>query len=117
MATYLEVQDIWFNRGAANGSAAHLKDKVREAGFVAAHTILTVADTSAPFDQTAGMHDKRVKWAVRMVSEHEVVTEELFGIVLAANVGVSQATILAAGDSAIQTNVNEVIDALSANLP
>lgn len=116
MASYLEVMDIWFNRGSANGSAAQLKDKVRAAVLVAAQLVLSGGDTGAPFDQSAGKHDQRVKWAVQSISERESATDELFAVVLAANVGVSQAGLLGASDSAIQTNVNEVVDALAVNL-
>ncbi len=113
MATYAELHAILTDNIAG---AQTLREKVFVAGLVAAETIVSVADTVAPWDQTAGAHDQRLKWVDRFLGSPDAVTRELFGIVVAANAGVSQAGILGASDTAIQTNVNESIDSLAANL-
>lgn len=114
MATYAELNAIMTDTVAG---AQVLREKVGVACLIAAETIISGNDdTDPPWDQTAGMHTQRLKWADHLLSGFERTTRELFGIVIAANESATQTQILQASDSAIQSNVNASIDALAANL-
>lgn len=61
MATYQELHQII---GFEVDGALDLYNKIAIAALVAAGTISSGSDTSdPPWDQTAGKHDQRVKWA------------------------------------------------------
>lgn len=111
MATYAELNAILTE--SVTG-AQELREKVRVACLVAAQTIASGGDTGGPWSPTG--HDQRLKWMVKMLSAPDATSREMFGVAVAANAAVSQAGILGASDSMLQTNVNASIDALAANL-
>lgn len=101
MATYQELRDL-------QRSEVFL-DKVEFAIVVAAETIFADGDTTdPPWDQTNNANRK--VWAREGSLNPRGMAEAFAGQVLAANKGVSVATILAASDTAIQNNVNAIID-------
>lgn len=110
MATYAELYPIMFvNNKAAPGSAA-LLEKVAVACTIAADIIRAGGDNVAPFDQTAGMHEKRVIWADQAFKAPDAMAPIVLKAVVAANESATAANILSATDAAIQSNVNAVID-------
>ena len=111
MATYVELNAIGTESVAG---AQALREKVRVACYIAAETIISGDDTGNPWDPTN--HTQRTKWVDKMLSDPEGTSRQMFSIVIAANNTASQAQILGATDSVIQTNVNESIDSLSTNL-
>lgn len=113
MATYSELYQII---GYEVEGALVLRNKVAIAALVTADTITSGGDDVAPFDQTAGAHDQRVKWAEMAYQGNQGLIDQVFRAVIAANASMAQATILAASDAAIQANVNAVVDTLAANL-
>jgi hypothetical protein len=113
MATYAELNQILTDTVAG---AQVLREKVGVACLIAVNAIVSNADTGAPFSQAAGAHTARLKWAELLLSSYHPTVKELFGIVIAANAGATQAQILAATDASIQSSVNSSIDALASNL-
>lgn len=114
MATYSELFQVI---GLEVDGALVLRNKVVAACLIAADTISSGNDdTDPPWDQTAGAHDQRVKWAEQAYDGIEDLYDQVFRAVVAANNGETQSGILGASDSAIQSNVNAVIDTLAANL-
>lgn len=107
MATLDEVLAI-LEKQVAGADA--LYSKVGIAAVIAAGTILNGADTAAPFDQTVGMHEKRLLWALQVVSYPRGTSDDVFYAVVAANSGASQAAILGASDTTIQDAVNALAD-------
>lgn len=105
MATYLELRQLFFN--------TDLHYKVEVAAAIGAQTILAGDDTSAPFDQAAGKHELRVKWANQALNSIESTANQLLKYVVAANSSLTVAQIQGANDNAIQSNVNEAIDELA----
>lgn len=87
-----------------------LYSKVGVAAVIAAGIILAGDDTAAPFDQTAGMHEKRLVWAAQVVKHPRGATDDVFYAVVAANAGFTQAQILSVNDTALQTGVNTLVD-------
>lgn len=117
MATYAELNAILTD--SIQGAQA-LREKVEIAGLIAAGLVMTGADTAAPFDQATtpyDAHERRVIWAQKMIGSPEPTGRQLFALVIAANAAVAQAGILGAADTAIQTAVNNVIDALATPTP
>jgi len=112
MATYSELNAILTDTVSGGQS---LREKVRMACLIAAQTIIAGDDTSDPPWATTG-HAQRLKWVDKMLASPDSTAREVFGIVVAANAAATQANIIGATDSAIQSNVNESIDALAANL-
>lgn len=110
MATYLELHDILDFEVTG---ATDLYKEVAVACLVTADLISSAGDDGAPFDQTAGAHDKRVIWAEQAYKKSKTIIDQVFSAVIAANAGASQATILQATDTAIQNNVNAVVDTLA----
>lgn len=114
MASYQELRQILTDSVAG---AQALRDKVGVGCLIAANAIIAGDDDAAPWDQTAGAHDQRVKWVIRLLATPESVTREMFQVVIAANASATQAQILSASDAAIQSAVNATIDVLSEHLP
>lgn len=113
MATYAELHAILTDNVAG---AQALREKVGVACLIAASTIINGGDTASPWDQTAGAHDKRVKWVKLLLSSYGETTRQIFGIVIASNASATQAAILAATDAAIQSSVNSSVDELAFDL-
>ena len=113
MATYAQLYQVIGNE--VEGSL-DLKRKVGVAGLIAANLIASGADSGAPFSQSAGAHDQRVKWAELVYQGSDVVFSQLFRAVIAANASATQAQILTASDATIQSSVNAIVDTLAANL-
>lgn len=113
MATYAELFQII---GFQVEGAQDLRNKVGIACLVASDLISSGNDDGAPFDQTAGAHDLRIKWAEMAYQGNVSLINQVFRAVVAANESVTQAGIIGASDAALQANVNAVVDALAANL-
>lgn len=113
MADYTELFAIMSNSVAG---AQTLRDKVASAVLITAELILNNGDTAAPFDQAAGKHDLRVKWADMAVKNWLGTANEVTRVVVAANDTATQTAILNASDASILSSVESIIDALSANL-
>lgn len=111
MASYSEIYDIVTDTVPG---AQTLRQKVTVAGMIIAYEILSGNDIGAPYDSLK--HDQRVKWAVAMLASPLQNGTSLFRVIVAANDGIAQSTILAASDNAILSNAKQVIDSLSANL-
>lgn len=105
MATYIELRDL-FGDG-------DIRKKIETAIAIASQIILSGGDTAAPFDQTAGAHDLRIKWANDALKNTTREAEKLHKYVLAANSELTAGQIQGASDSAIQSNVNGAIDAIA----
>ena len=95
MATYQELFDLRRNQ--------ELLDKVTVAVIVAAETI---------FAETGGTanHANRIVWAREASISPRAMAGVFMSAVLAANKTATVANIIGAADSAIQTNVDDVID-------
>lgn len=106
MATYLELRTIFTD--------SDLMEKLEVAVIIAAQTILAGDDdTDPPWDQTAGAHDIRVKWAAAAIKSTSTVATAMLKAVLAANNTLTVAQIQGASDAAIQSNVEAVIDSIA----
>ena len=106
MATYLDLRALFFD--------TDLKYKMETAVAIAAQTILDGDDTAdPPWDQTAGQHDLRVKWANSALNGTSGAAGQVLKYVLASNSGLSVAQIQGATDAVIQSNVNVAIDGLA----
>ena len=95
MATYQEIFNL--------ASDKVLQDRVTTATVKAAQGILSTTPTPAA---------DRVNWASSVVQSPVRVGKEVLRLVLAANDGLSVAAIQSASDSAIQSNVDDVVDSL-----
>ncbi len=94
MATYQDLFDLRRNQG--------LIDKVTTAVVIAAETIFT---------ETSGANlANRQTWAREAIINPRKMAEVFMGVVLAANKSATRTSILAAADSAIQTNVDDAVD-------
>ncbi len=95
MATYQELFDLRHNQV--------LLDKVTVAIFVAAETI---------YDEAGGVtnHANRIIWAREASVKARLMAEVFMGSVLAANKTATVANIIGAADTAIQLDVDAVID-------
>ena len=94
MASYTELEEL--------RNDTTLKARVRVATMIAAETIRTEA---APANSA-----QRLAWAKSVFENPSTMGEQMFWAVLAANKDVAKATIQAAGDAAIQTNVDAAVD-------
>ena len=108
MASYTDLKGLQ--------SDSDLRNKIEVALSIAIQEVLVGDDTSAPYDQTAGMHDKRVRWAHRAKNSLTNEAKIFWPLVLAANESLSVATIQAAADSAFLSNVRELVDEISNGL-
>ena len=96
MATYLELRSLL--RGQDD-----LVQKVQGAVIISADTILN--------EGTATLnHANRVIWAKQAYQDWALKAQEMLPALIAANKTASKATILAASDSIIQTNVDAAVD-------
>ena len=95
MATYQELYDL--------GSDKPLQDRVAVAVLKAAQIILTTTPIPSP---------DRVSWAAMVMSEPVGTGRDVLRLVLAANDSLSVAQIQGASDAAIQTNIDDLVDAL-----
>ena len=105
MATYAELRAFYGDENLAT--------KVEVASVIVAQEILTGNDDSAPYDQALGKHDARVIWAQSVVENTASVAQNILKLVLAANAGATVAQISGASDSAVLSNVRDVVDSLS----
>lgn len=95
MATYQELFDI------RNDTTLH--DKVTIASVIKAQTLLDGTPTQDEVD-----------WAMVTLDDPNSRANQIMYYVLAANNAATVAQILAATDAAIQTNVDNAVDALTA---
>lgn len=94
--------------------STELLQRVGVATLITAYTIASGNDNDAPFDQTAGMHEKRMIWASQVFQHPRGLATSVLPAVVAANAGATQAQILNATDSAIQANVDAIADVFAA---
>lgn len=112
MATYLEL----FNILTLNVTgAAELRNKIGIATLITADKIRSGNDNAAPFDQTAGAHEKRLLWASN-VFESDRGIQKVFGAVVAANESSTQSQILNATDAVIQSSMDGIADVFATAL-
>jgi len=109
MATYLELHAMF-------SGEEDLTNKVRVAVVEAARIIAADEDTESPWDQTAGAHDNRVIWVGQAIANTGAEADKMLKLLLAQNKGNSVSTIRGATDSAIQSNVNSMVDVLAGAL-
>lgn len=95
MATYRELNDLVRNE--------ELRDKITAACVVASDVIRTEDGGSAN-------HANRVIWAKKVLANPKLEAEKVIPLVIAANKDATAANIAGASDTAIQNNVNAVID-------
>ena len=100
MASYDELHGLLTN-------AALLK-KTTVAVGVAADLIWNGNDTGSPWDGTN--HANRLVWAARSYEHPKTMAAKLLWAVVIANKDTTVEQITGAGDSAIQANVNAVVD-------
>lgn len=105
MATNAELEGLFGNGDLINRVQASLAKVVYE--------ISTGGDDGAPYDQAAGAHDKRVVWAASILSNPQGRAKAVLILVLGGNSTATVAQITGATDSALDTNVREVVDALA----
>ncbi len=105
MATYTELRGL-FGDG-------DIIQKIEVAVSIAAQTIAAGNDDAAPFDQTAGAHDLRIKWAAAAINNTANEAKRMIKLVLAANAANTVTQIQNASDAVIQSNVNASIDVIA----
>lgn len=108
MATYLELRSLF--------GESELVKKVMVASVISAEKVASGNDDVPPFDQTAGAHDNRVRWAANAITNPKQEAERLLLVVLAANAGLTVAQIEGATDAAIQSNVDATVDLVATAL-
>jgi hypothetical protein len=109
MATYLELRDVFEN--------TELLKKVMVAVAIAAETVSSGADTTdPPWDQTAGAHDNRIRWAANAITDTKGEAARIMKMVIAANKDLTVSQINGASDTAIQANVDAAVDTVAAAL-
>lgn len=96
MATYLELRSLL--RGESD-----LTQKVETAVIIAADTINSESGAT-------GNHTNRLVWAKQALANWASKASDILPAVIAANSGATVANIRNASDSAIQSNVDSVID-------
>jgi hypothetical protein len=105
MATYVELRGLFTD--------SDLRGKVEVAVVIAANKIASGNDDVAPFDQAAGAHDNRVRWAATAIQSTRAQAENILKLVLADNSDLATSAILSASDAAIQSNVDAVVDMIA----
>lgn len=110
MADYIDLHPVMTNNNEAAPGSDMLRKKIEVACTIAADIIRSGNDDVAPFDQTAGMHDKRIFWADQVFRDPDTMIDATMRAVVAANSSASQSNIINASDAAIQSNVNAVVD-------
>jgi len=94
MATYTELFDLKSNDA--------LKNKITVAVVVKANALISAVTPTA----------SEITWADNVLSNPSIESSRLINYVLAANKSATVAQISSATDSAIQTNVDEAVDAI-----
>jgi hypothetical protein len=107
MATLTEILAI-LERTIAGADA--LYSKVGAAAVITAGMILARDDTTAPFDQTAGAHEKRLVWAAEVARHPRGASDDIFYAVVAANSSATQSQILNVNDTNLQNAINGLAD-------
>jgi hypothetical protein len=105
MATYEELHTLLTD--------PDLIKKVEIAVLESARIVGDAEDGSAPFDQAAGAHDNRVRWAGRTITQTGAEARNIYKLVLMQNKASTVVNIRAATDSAIQSNVNSMVDVVA----
>ena len=95
MATYEELHSLQSNAG--------LLTKVETASLIAAHAIITE-------DGATANHANRLLWAKKASSDPRGMAKVMLPLVLAANKDASEQVIAGASDSAVQSNVDTLVD-------
>ena len=107
MATYAELFELLSFQVAGSNQ---LFDKVGVATLISADKIKTGNDDASPFDQAAGMHEKRLRWAARVFAQPRGIAQDIYTAVIAGNASATQSQILSATDASIQAAVDTVVD-------
>lgn len=105
MATYAELFDLLSNSA--------LRNKIEMAVAEAARIIQSGEDTGAPFSQTAPFPAQRRTWARRVIGNERAEAERFLHLILMKNKGAATGAILGASDSAVQSNVNDLVDLIA----
>lgn len=103
MASYSELLTALGNQD--------LKDKVTVAVLIVVDKVERGDDVGPEFE--AANHENRVIWARRIISDADGAAKEaarFFPLLVAANRTAALDAILAASDTAVQTNVEEAVD-------
>ncbi len=108
MASYADLKGLQ--------SDTDLRNKIEVAISIAIQEVLVGDDTAAPYDQTAGMHDKRVRWAHRAKDSLVNEAKVFWPLVLAANDSLSVSAIQGAADNAFLSNVKDLVDEIANGL-
>ena len=99
MATYAELYNLQFVNGA-------LFNRIVVAVMVAANGIGEEAGGTVN-------HIERVVWAKEAIADPRAKANDILALVLGINKGVDKADLLNSSDSAVQANVDSVIDFLA----
>lgn len=102
MASLAELRTLYGN--------SELRNKIAAAIAISVNTVMEGNDNVPPFSQGAGDHDLRVIYAQGLLGNTPGEAKRYIEVVLAKNDGATVVDILAAPDSAIQTNVDESFD-------
>jgi predicted transcriptional regulator len=114
MATYTELYNIATNTTAGT---TPLNRNVHSACHIAMVKIFQNLDSGSPFSQEVGMHDKRVKWAIRVLNSPNLAVEQAYRAVVYANATATESQILNAdGGTVVQPAIEAIIDSLAQNL-
>lgn len=105
MATNAELESLFGDGDMIN--------KVQGSLAKVASEVLKGDDTAAPYDQTAGAHDKRVSWVASALTRPGKAAIDVWILVLGANASATVAQITSATDATIDSNVKDVIDGLA----
>ena len=105
MATLIELRNLM--------NDSDLRNKVTISVIISADTVMRLADTGAPFSQTAGAHDKRVIWAKIAFENPTGEGKKFLMSVLASNKEATLAAITGATDALIQSNVDKAVDLMA----
>lgn len=97
MATYLELAEIENEAGWGD-----LLNKIRQAAAVKATAVI---DSTTPGAVV-------LEWARTTVADKNQAGDDIAAYVVAKNKGLAIATLLAASDASIQTNVDAAVDAI-----
>lgn len=100
MATLAELSAI---HARGSNEAEALVDKIKAAVLLAAEVIRLESTGTAS-------HAQRALWAKEAFSNPTAKANEMLGAILAANSSATQAQILSASDSAIQTAVSNAVN-------
>lgn len=105
MATLTELYNLFFDED--------LRGKVHAGLGIVQAEIINGLDTATPYDQTAGAHDLRLKWAAYTVLNADSLGAAM-RVLLGANSGLTASQIMGASDAAILLAIRTAADGMAA---